>query len=112
MTIRERIRAIQARMRDNVVTPEQARDFETALTGLLGNVTDEVLEADHGYKLVFLKAFDAVGKQNRARVIADASPEGQRLAEAKATQVLVLEMIRTLRSRLRSLSDEMRAMGR
>ena len=108
MSIRDRIRQIHVQMREHVLTPQQARTFETTLTGLLGNVTDEVLDADHAYRQVFLAAFEREKKQNAARVYADASDEGKRLTEARATEKLVMEMIRTCRSTLKSLDGEMR----
>jgi hypothetical protein len=107
-TIRERVRAIQRSLRDAEKTPELVRDSEMTLSALLGNVLDEQREADAAYKDVLLKALETESKANRARIVAETSPEYGRAREAKDTERLVVELVRSCRAYLRSLSDEMR----
>lgn len=107
LTIRERVRAIQKQLRDGALTPDMARESQITLTALLGNVHDEQREADAAYKLVLLACMKAESKANRARIVAETSPEYDRAREAKDTAVLVQEMIRSCRAYLRSLDTEM-----
>ena len=78
------------------------------LTALLGNVTDEVRNAEHEYKLVLLGCLQGDEAANRARIRAEVTPQFQRSREAKDTADLVVEMIRSCKVYLKSLDEEMR----
>lgn len=108
MSIRERIKKIQAELRDGALTPDMARESLVTLTALLGNVADEQRDADHEFKLILLGCMQAEKKANRARIAAEVTPQYQRAREAKDTGTLVVEMIRSCRAYLRSLDEEMR----
>jgi hypothetical protein len=108
VSIRERIREIQKHLRDGALTPDMARESLVTLTALMGNVNDELREADHEYKLVLLGCLQGDEAANRARIRAEVTPQYQRAREAKDTQALVVEMIRSCKSYLRSLDEEMR----
>lgn len=108
MTIRERVRKIQANLRDGALTPDMARESLVHLTAMLGNVNDEQRAADIDYKRVLLAAYESEKKANRARMVAETSSEYQRAREAKDCGSLVVEMIRSCRAYLRSLDEEMR----
>lgn len=107
-TIRERIRTIQADLRDGALTPDMARESLVVLTALMGNVADEQRTADHEYKLVLLGCLQTHDKANRARIAAEVTTQFQRAREAKDTANLVQEMVRSCRAYLRSLDEEMR----
>lgn len=108
LSIRERIRAIQAQLRDGALTPDMARESLVTLTALMGNVNQELREADHEYKLVLLGCLQGDEAANRARIRAEVTPQYQRAREAKDTLAEVTEMIRSCKSYLRSLDEEMR----
>lgn len=108
MSIRERIRKIQGELRDGALTPDLTRESLVQLTALLGNVADEQRAADAEFKLVLLDAMRTESKANRARIVAETSPQYNRAREAKDTATLVQEMIRSCRAYLRSLDEEMR----
>lgn len=108
MSIRERIKAIQKNLRDGALTPDMARESLVQLTALLGNVNDEQRDADAAFKAVLLAAMRSESKANRARIVAETSPEYARAREAKDTEKLVTEMVRSCRAYLRSLDEEMR----
>lgn len=82
-----------------------------ALTALAGNVADEERDADAAYKVVLMRALESHDKANRARIVAETSPEYARWREAHDTAKLVKELIISCRGYLRSLSDEMRMAG-
>lgn len=108
MSIRDRVRAIQVKLRDGATTPATTRDALLMLTGLLGNVVDEERVSEHDYKLVLNGCLQGDEPANRARIRAEVTPQYQRLREAKDTKDLVLEMIRSCKVYLRSLDEEMR----
>lgn len=108
MTVRERILKIQKNLRDGAMTPDMARESLVTLTALMGNVNDELRAADHEYKLVLLGCLQGDEAANRARIRAEVTPQYQRAREAKDTASLVIEMIRSCKSYLRSLDEEMR----
>jgi hypothetical protein len=107
-TVRDRVKAIQKALRDGALTPDLTRESLVTLTALLGNVSDEQRAADMAYKRVLLEAFAQEKRANRARLVADVTPEYSRAREAKDTATLVTEMIRSCRAYLRSLDEEMR----
>jgi hypothetical protein len=111
MSVRERVRSIQKSLRDGALTPDLTRESLVQLTALLGNVNDEQREADHEYKLVLVGALSTEKRANRARIVAETSPQYTRAREAKDTAGLVIEMIRSCRAYLRSLDEEMRLSG-
>lgn len=108
MSVRQRVRKIQKDMRDGALSPDMARESLVTLTALLGNVNDEQRAADQEYKLVLLECLRTEDKANRARMVAETTPQYMRAREAKDTNVLVQEMIRSCRAYLRSLDEEMR----
>lgn len=108
LSIRERIRKIQVDLRDGALTPDMARESLVMLTALLGNVHDEQRIRDVDYKRVLLAAYEAEKKANRARMVAETSPEYALAREAKDAGTLVQEMIRSCRAYLRSLDEELR----
>jgi len=108
VSVRERIKKIQAELRDGALTPDLTRESLVTLTALLGNVADEQREADHEFKLILLGCMQTEKKANRARIAAEVTPQFIRAREAKDTATLVIEMIRSCRAYLRSLDEEMR----
>jgi len=108
VSVRERITVIQKNLRDGALTPDMARESLVILTALLGNVNDEQRHADHEYKLVLLGCLQGDEAANRARIRAEVTPQYQRAREAKDTAALTIEMIRSCKSYLRSLDEEMR----
>lgn len=112
LSVRERVHRIQVELRDGEVPPSRAREMLVELTSLLGNCIVEVSDAEIAYTQVLARELDTEAKANRARIRAELAPEYRRLKEAKATQALVVELIRTLRAVLRSTEEEMRLAGR
>ena len=108
MSVRERIKKIQAELRDGALTPDLTRESLVTLTALLGNVADEQREADHEFKLILLGCMQTEKKADRARIAAEVTPQFMRAQEAKDTANLVIEMIRSCKCYLRSLDEEMR----
>lgn len=108
MTTRETIAACQAEMRQGDLPPARAREMLVQLTALYGNCMDDTREADHVYALVLLRCLDTDEAASRAKIRAETSVEYLRKRDAEATLKLVLESIRSLKTMVRSLDEEMR----
>ena len=104
-TIREQIESIAVAMR-NDPDPAEIRGHEVTLAGLLWRVNKEATAAE----IAFVRAInEAQGPSAAAREqIAKGSDSYARLLEAKAVRECCFEMLRTCRSSLKSVSDEMR----
>lgn len=99
---------IQREMRKGELTPDRGANYDNVLSSLLGNCLEEIREADAAYNAVYLRELEARGKANRAKVVAETSPEFLRRQEARDTEKLILEMVRSLRHLGRVNSDAMR----
>lgn len=107
MTVRDMVHDAQRELLKGDPTPGRSRELLVQLTALLGNTLQEIREADAVYLRVLGAALTEHGKANRARIAAETSPEYARKREAHDTRVLLVEMIRALKTNVRSLSDEM-----
>ena len=107
-TIRDMVRTIQLELRDTEVVPSRARVLLIELTALSGNCSTEMRAADADYNTVLLKHLDGSEAANRAKIRAATTAEYQRMREAKDTLALVIEMIRSLKTVLKSVEEEMR----
>lgn len=107
LTVRERVSEIQKALRDEDVAPVTAREHLTTLTALIGNCNAELRSAEMAYNQRLLVELNADGPANRARIRAQTTDEYARLREAKDTQALVVEMVRSLKTVLRSIYTEM-----
>ena len=108
MTVRELVRDIQREIRDTDLLPDRAADLLTKLTALLGNINDEIREADQLYAMVLLAFLESDEAAARAKIRAEVSPEYQRKREARDLKELALELIRSLKYFLRAKEEEMR----
>lgn len=108
-TVRSMVREIQVELREEPdLLPGRAAELLNRLTGLLGNVLEEMRISDINYKRIYLAALNAHGKANRARIEAETSGEYQRKREAEDTGELCMEMIRSLRAVLKVKEAELR----
>jgi hypothetical protein len=107
-TVRELVKAAQREIRAGDLTPVMASDLLVKLTSLLSSVLEEIREADMAYAIVLLRHLEVETAANRAKVKSEVTPEFQRKREARDTQVVLVELIRSLRQVLRTQSEEMR----
>jgi hypothetical protein len=110
-TVRDMIRAIQREVRESDLQPDRGADLLTRLTALLGNVADELREAEMAYGVVHLALYKEHEAASRAKLFAEVTPEYARKREAKDTQELAKQLVISLRQYLRTKSDEMRMGG-
>lgn len=102
------VAGIQREIRATDLTPERARDLLLKLSALMGNVLEEIKEADADYATVLLQHLDGEEAANRAKIRAETTEQFKRKQEARNCQTLMVEMSRAIKHYLNSLSEEMR----
>jgi hypothetical protein len=108
MTVRDMVRQMQVEIRDTPdLQPDRASELMNRLTALMGNVNDEIREADVLYAHVLLGHLDAGEPANRARIRAETSPAYVRKQEARHTKELTIELVRSLKYFMRAKSEEL-----
>lgn len=108
MTVRDMVRAIQVEIRETPdLLPDRAAELLMMQTSLLGNISDEIRDADAAYAVVLLKLLDDGYPANQARIRAEISPEYRRKQEAKHTKELAVELIRSIKWYLRAKAEEL-----
>lgn len=107
MTVRDLVKEAQTAMLGDL-SPVQAREWLVKVTALLGNCNDELRQADLAYNLVLKGCYEREETSNRAKIVAECSPEYARKRLAADTRALVVEMARSLKAYMRSLDEELR----
>jgi hypothetical protein len=105
-SVRALIRSMQAEIRDTDLQPERAADLLAKLSALLGNLNDEIREADSAYAVVLLDCLSRDEAANRAKIRAEISPEYRRKREARDLKELTIELTRSLKYYLKAKQDE------
>lgn len=108
MSVRELLAKARREVINGNLTPTRTGELAAQLSALLGNVTDEIRDAEMAYNAVFAKCLDDCGKANRAEIQAKLTEEYRRLREANDTEKVTLEMVRSLRRLQDTQSNEMR----
>ena len=110
-TVRDLVRGFQREIAQTDLQPDRAAELLTKLTALIGNVNDEIREADAIYAQHLLQCLDTAEKANRAKIQAETSPEYDRKRQARDIKELVVEMSRSLKYFIKAKEDEMRLSG-
>lgn len=108
MTVREMVKAIQTEMLRGNVSPARAADCTVQLAALLGNVSHEIVEANHDYSVARRTLFRSLGTASAAKIEGEATDEFKRKVEAEAVKGDVQELINALKSLTRVATEEMR----
>lgn len=107
-SVRQRVNFFKAEILSGDLTPHRASEIEQQLTALLGNILDEQRIADSCYAEVYAAALREEKKANRAKVMAETSPQYLRKREVQDTHTLAVEMIRSMRGLVRMATEELR----
>jgi uncharacterized protein (DUF1501 family) len=108
-SVRDMVRQLQVEIRDTPdLQPDRASELMNRLTALMGNVNDEIREADVVYAHVLLQCLESEDAASRAKIRAETTPAYQRKREARDTKELTIELVRSLKYYLRAKTDEMR----
>ena len=109
MTLRDLIGGIQQEVSKGDLMPERAAELLNQLSALIGNVNDQIMMTDAEYNKVLLHNLDNEKKANRAKIIAESSPEFMAKQQARNTKELVIEMQRSLKYYLTAKKEEQQA---
>lgn len=107
MTVRDMIRGFEKEIRGGDLAPVRASEVLVDLTSLLSTVLEEIREADMAYANVLLTHLDGEEAANRAKIRAQITPEYARAREARDTQIVLVELIRSLKIILKAMVAEM-----
>lgn len=109
MTVREIVKTYQREIQAvDDLRADRAAAVLNKLSALLGNINEEIRIADAEYAAVLLYHLETAEKANRAKIVAECSPEYQRKREARDVKELAQEIIGSLKYYLRSKESEMR----
>jgi hypothetical protein len=98
MTLRGKVLEFQKEVGDSkTLQPERAAEILVELTSLLGFVNDEIRKRDVEYNVKLLECYEKESKANRAKILAETSPEYIAKREARDTRELMIELIRSLK---------------
>lgn len=110
MSVRDLVKGYQREVQQTAdLLPDRAAELLMQLTALMGNIADEIREADSEYAVTLLHFLDTEKKANRARIRAEISPEFRRKQEARDTEKLVTELTRSLKYFIRVKERELDA---
>jgi len=107
-SIRSIVREIQVECRDTEVHPQRAAEMLTTLTAILGNIGDELRQANLACDVKYLELFQTHKAANRAKLFLNVTSEYARKCEAVDTREEAKQLVITLRQVLRTAGDEMR----
>lgn len=107
-TVREMVTARRLEVLAGDLSPTRAAEVATQLSALLGNIAQEIREADMAFNLVYANCLDEEGKANRAKIRAELTPAYVRKREAHDLHMVAVEMIRSLRKMQDTFREEMR----
>lgn len=96
-TIREMVCAFQEEVKNTDLLPERAAEILTKLAALLGNINQEILVREMTYKKKLLECYEKETKANRAKIIAETSPEYEAYKVAINIEKLAVEIMRSLK---------------
>ena len=108
MTVRELFTKIRDEVRIGELQPARAAVLASQLSALLGNISEEILEADVAFNVVYARELDKEGTANRAKIRAELTGEYRRKRQAHDMHLVAVEMIRSLRKLQDTYRDEMR----
>lgn len=108
LSVREWIKKIQVKLRSGNVPPSELREDLMTLTSLLGNCQVELTRTDAAYTVVLARELQVDQKAAHAEIRAKLSDEYKARQEARDVHTLCVELIRSVKTILRSLEEEMR----
>ena len=106
MTIRERIKTIQNEISKGNLHPTRSAQILSELSALYGNVNEEITTRQLDYQKKLLEELEKDQTARKAELLAQTTEEYRLFREAKDTQMLVQEMIRSQKYLIRCYSDE------
>lgn len=107
-TIRELVKIRQDECRNvDILTPQRASEILVELSALLGNCNEEILKRDIEFNKYLMECYQKETKVNRAKIMAEVSPEYEAKQVARNVKELVIELIRSLKYFLKNKAEEL-----
>jgi len=108
-TIREMISTFQNEILNSKdLMPDRAAEILTKLCALMGNINDEIRITDIAYSKVLMEHYNTQETANRAKIIAETTPEYEAKRVARDTKDLAKEIVGSLKYFLRGKEEEKR----
>ena len=107
-SVRQMADRIQQAMLTPGLPPVTVRELLVQATALYDSAMKESRETAHAYAIVLLRFLDSSEAASRAKIRAETSLEFLRKQEARATEMFVVEAMRSLKALMKSQSEEMR----
>lgn len=108
--VRQMVEDYQKEARTDLL-PMRASQILVELSSLLGNITNEISEAQIDFNQVLLSELDKDQTASKARIRAEVTEEYKRLITAKNTLLVAKEMIGGIKYYLRAAQEDMRYSG-
>jgi hypothetical protein len=108
VSVRDLIARIRREVINGGLTPTRTGEIAAQLSALLGNICDEIRDAEMAYNAKVAELLDELGKANRAEMKGKLTPEYLRLREAEDTEKVTQQMILSLRKLQDTANNEMR----
>lgn len=107
-SIRQMLGEYQSEILKGDLSPKRAGEILIELSSLIGNLNDRIRTADMKFNKVLMDCYNKEAKANRAKILAEISPEFEAKRIARDTKELTMEMIKTLKYFMRSFEEEYR----
>lgn len=111
VTVRDMVGELRSEVLAGNLSPSRVAEIATELAALLGNIEEEILEADMAYNLVYARFLDIEMKANRAKIRAELTEEYRRKRVAHGLHASTLETVRSLRKMQDTFRESMRLGG-
>ena len=108
-TIRDIVLDAQGRVYDKELLPEEAVEIIRTLSSVYGNVLSEIQETELKYNHILLAELDKEKTASKAKIKAEVSPEYQDFLKAKNTEKLLIKLLSSLKTFIRSKELEFKA---
>jgi hypothetical protein len=102
------IKSLQEEILRGELTPQRASEILVHISALLGNLNDDIRKADITFNRILLDCYNKETKANRAKILAETTPEFEAKRIARDTKDLAIELIRSLKYLIKSQGQEYR----
>lgn len=107
-SIREIVLDAQNRVHSTSLLPDEAVELLKTLSSVYGNVLDEIQTKELAYNHILLAELDKEKTASKAKIKAEVSPEYQDFLKAKNTEKLLIKLLSSLKTFIRSKEQEYR----
>jgi hypothetical protein len=102
------IKSLQDEILQGELTPQRASEILVNISALLGNFNDDIRKADIAFNRILLDCYNKEAKANRAKILAETTPEYEAKRIARDIKDLAIELIGSLKYLIRSQGQEYR----